>query len=306
MSTLVATLTSQPFTQFRRSKHFYLWYDGFYALLCVGLIAAMRAAHWHGLTTSWDPKLLVWLPLVCHGQILCSVWIHNCTHGNFPRAINRLVGELCGLVVMTRYASWEILHQRHHKYSDDPTLDPHPIVPEYTGYWRFTWRSIVSVEQQLQRMYFEMYGGKNNENIAYQRYRATLSFGTMVLLVGLWVTVLGAPVFVMLFLPATVVGVLHLMHFNWATHNPWSKTNDFRPVNLDNGFYWVGNRIWHGIYFHGNHHQKSGLFNPMTMDPQKALPVILPGGSTEHYPRKKTKGRASGQLTDDASDDQAA
>lgn len=307
MSSLVASLSLQPYTQFRRSKHFYLWYDAFYAVVCAAAIAALRSSGWRGLTTEWRPTLLLWLPLVCHAQILCSVWIHNCTHGNFPRAVNRLVGELCGLVVLTRYASWEIIHQRHHKYSDDPELDPHPVLPGFTGYWRFTVRGIVAVEQQLQRMFFEMYGGPTAENVAFQRYRAVLSFGTMVLLGTTWYLLLGGPVFFLLFLPATVVGVLHLMHFNWSTHNPWSKTNDFRPVNLDHGFYWIGNRIWHGIYFHGNHHQKSGLFNPRTMmDPAKSLPVIQPGDATDHYPRKKTKGRSPQELHADVPEDEAA
>jgi len=53
---------------------------------------------------------------------------------------------------------------------------------------------------------------------------------------------------------------------------------------------WIGNWLWHGIYWHGNHHQKTSLFNPGDMD--KSLPVIRPGDLTEHYPRKKTKGGA--------------
>ncbi len=293
MTELVASLTTQPYTQFRRSRHFYLWYDGFFALLCLLLIAVMQRAGWTGLSHGWDWRLFAWLPLACHGQILCSVWIHNCTHGNFPRAINRLVGEVCGMVVLTRFASWEIIHQRHHKYSDDLELDPHPIVPGFSGYWKFTWRSVVAVEQQLQTMYFEMYGGKTAENVRYQKYRAILSFGTMVLLGYTWFAFLGAPAFVLVFVPASLVGFFHLMHFNWSTHNPWSKSNDFHPVNLDHGFYKLGNFLWHGIYFHGNHHQKTSLFNPGKMDADKALPIIRPGDATDHYPRKKTKGAAS-------------
>jgi stearoyl-CoA desaturase (delta-9 desaturase) len=292
MTALVASLTSLPYTQFRKSRHFYLWYDGFFALSCIAAIAWMRTVGWQGLTQAWDWRLLFLLPVACHIQILCSVWIHNCTHNNFPRAVNRLVGEICGFVVLTRFASWEIIHQRHHKYSDDPELDPHPILPGFTGYWKFTWRSVVAVEQQLQRMYFEMYGGETPENVRYQRYRAVLSFGTMVLCATTWFLILGAPVFVLLFVPASLVGFFHLMHFNWSTHNPWSKTADFRPVNIDSGFYKIGNWLWHGIYFHGNHHEKTNLFNPGKMDPEKALPIIRPGDATDNYPRKKTKGRA--------------
>jgi stearoyl-CoA desaturase (delta-9 desaturase) len=291
MSAIVATLTSLPYTQFRRSKYFYLWYDSFYLLLAFGAIALMVETSWQGVYGQWDPKLLLLLPLICHGQILCSVWIHNATHNNFPRAINRLVGELCGIVVLTRFASWEIIHQRHHKFSDDIDDDPHPIVPGFAGYWRYLARTVVGVETQLQKMYFEMFGGKTPQNRRFQTYRAILSFSTSFLLLPIaWYLFLGAPVFVMLFVPSALVGFFHLIHFNWSTHNPWSPVSDYRPVNLNHGYYRIGNFLWHGIYYHGNHHDKASLFNPGKMDPAKSLPVIKPGDTTEHYPRKKTKG----------------
>lgn len=288
MSALVSTLTSLPYTQFRKTKYFYLWYDGFYFALAVAAIVLMRTGGWQGLTNSWDWWLLLLLPVAGQIQILCSVWIHNATHNNFPRAINRLIGEVCGVVVLTRFASWEIIHQRHHKYSDDHDLDPHPIVPGFSGYWRYLVRTVVQVEQQLQRMYFETFGGKTPENMRFQSYRAVLSFTTSFLLLPTaWYLFLGAPAFVLLFVPASLIGFFHLIHFNWSTHNPWSPTNDHRPVNLNHGYYKIGNWLWHGIYWHGNHHQKTSLFNPGRMG--NALPVIRPGDCTAHYPRKKTK-----------------
>lgn len=292
MSAIAQTLTSLPYTQFKKSRYFYLWYDGIWLLLAVASMALVRTTGWRGLDETWDWSLLLLLPIACHAQILCSVWIHNATHNNFPRAVNRLVGELCGFVVLTRFASWEIIHQRHHKYSDDAELDPHPVLPGFNGYWRFLARTVVSVEQQLQRMYFEAFGGKTPENLRYQRYRAILSFTTsFVALPVTWYMLLGAPVFVLLFVPSSLVGFFHLIHFNWSTHNPWSPTSDFRPVNLNSGFYRIGNLLWHGIYWHGNHHEKASLFNPGDMDRAKAMPVIAPGDTTHHYPpRKKTKG----------------
>jgi stearoyl-CoA desaturase (delta-9 desaturase) len=290
MSAIVATLISLPYTQFRRTKYFYLWYDGFYFALCATLIWFISQSGFTGLSHSWDLELLLLLPLACHLQILCSVWIHNATHNNFPRPINRLVGELCGLVVLTRFASWEIIHQRHHKHSDDPVDDPHPIVPGFSGYWAFLARTVVSVEQQLQKMFFEAFGGRTPENQRFQTVRAVLSFTTsFMLLPYTWYLVLGGPAFWMLFFPAGWVGFFHLIHFNWSTHNPWSPHADYRPVNLNHGFYRVGNWLWHGIYMHGNHHQKTSLFNPAKMDGTKVLPVIRPGDRTDHYPRKKTK-----------------
>lgn len=292
MSAIVATLTSLPYTQYRRNRYFYVWYDTFFIVLCGALIALMVSTGWQGFAQTWDPLILLWLPLAAHAQILCSVWIHNGTHNNFPRAINRIVGELCGIAVLTRFGPWEIIHQRHHKYSDDADLDPHPITPGYTGYWKYLVKTIVGVEAQLQKMFFEIHGD-TPENHAFEKRRAVVSFAvSFILLPVTWFLFLGAPLFVMLFLPAAAIGFFHLVHFNWSTHNPWSPNGDHRPVNLNHGFYKLGNLIWHGIYFHGNHHTKTSLFNPGDMPAEKALPVIRPGDLTEHYPRKKTKRAA--------------
>jgi stearoyl-CoA desaturase (delta-9 desaturase) len=267
VTALVSTLTSLPFTQLRRNRHFYLWYDGFFMALALVLLAVMKGVGHRPLLTHWDNVYLLAFPLACHVQILCSVCIHNCTHGNFPRPINRIIGEICGLVVLTRFASWEVVHQRHHRYTDDRDKDPHPVM---NGYWGFLVRGIIGVEKQLQRIYFDLYGD-TPENRAYQKYRATLSFATMVAVGYTWFVFLGPIAFWAFFAPASILGVLHLMHFNWSTHNGFSPTQDFRPVNLDHGFYWIGNRIWFGIYMHANHHKRANLFNPSRMTP--SLPI---------------------------------
>src|SRR5579862_9123953 len=75
VSAIVSTLTSLPFTQLRRHRYFYLRYDGFYATLCVALLAVMRVVQHAPLIATWDHRYWLLLPLVCHAQILCSVWI---------------------------------------------------------------------------------------------------------------------------------------------------------------------------------------------------------------------------------------
>ena len=270
MTAIVATLKSLPFTQFRRNRYFYLWYDGFYLALCATLLVAMYLGGHAPLIQAWDHRYWLLLPLVCHAQILCSVYIHNATHNNFPRSINRLVGELCGIVVLTRFASWEVIHQRHHRYSDDVEKDPHPVV---SSYWVFLFKTIVNVEQQLQRIYFEIYGD-TPENRRYERMRAYVSYATNLLLIATWYTFLGPLAFFFLFVPASVVGFFHLVHFNWSTHNAFSKDRDFKPVNLNHGYYRIGNLLWHGIYMHANHHKRAGMFNPARMQP--SLPITEP------------------------------
>ena len=230
----------------------------------------MHYARWNGVFSTWDARYWLFLPLACHAQILCSVFIHNCTHNNFPRTVNRLVGEVCGLVVLTRFASWEVIHQRHHRYTDDLDKDPHPVV---SSYWVFLVKTVIGVERQLQRIYFEIYG-ESDDNKKYERLRAWVSYLTNILLIATWYVFLGKLAFFYLFVPASVVGFLHLVHFNWSTHNAFSKSQDFKPVNLNHGYYRVGNLIWHGIYMHANHHKRANLFNPAKM--QNSLPITAP------------------------------
>ncbi len=274
MAAIGTALTSLPFTQLRKNRYFYLQYDGFYAVVCALALAAMVLGHYHAPVETWDPRVLLLLPLVCHLQILCSVWIHNCTHNNFPRPVNRLIGEICGLVVLTRFASWEVIHQRHHRYSDDVEKDPHPVGPSY---WRFLIATIVNVETQLQQIYFDLYGD-TPENRRYEKLRAYVSYATNILLIATWYKLLGPICFFVLFVPASIVGFLHLVHFNWSTHNAFSAKKDFKPVNLDHGYYKVGNLIWHGIYMHANHHKKANLFNPAKMS--NGLPLTIPGAES--------------------------
>ena len=42
MTAITATFTSLPFTQFRKHRHFYLWYDGVWAVLLAGVLALMK------------------------------------------------------------------------------------------------------------------------------------------------------------------------------------------------------------------------------------------------------------------------
>lgn len=270
MTAIVSTLTSLPFTQLRRNRYFYLWYDGFYLVTLTAIFLAMRSAHWPGLVEVWEPRDWLLLPVVCHAQILCSVFIHNATHSNFPRPVNRIVGELCGLVVLTRFASWEVIHQRHHRFSDEEDKDPHSVM---SSYWKFLWFMVVNVERQLQMQFYELYGDTPT-NRRYEKLRAVVSFSTMVALVACWVTFLGPYAFAFLFVPATILGIMHLAHFNWSTHNGFSKKHDFKPVNLNHGYYRVGNLLWHGIYWHANHHKRANLFNPGKM--RDSLPVTAP------------------------------
>ncbi len=269
-------LTAHPIQQFKKNPRFYLHYDAFY----LGVCAAASVVLW-----LWGPGPLVerfhWgllaaFPVALYLLIVAHLVIHNATHGNLPRSINRLVGELLGLVVVVRFASWDIVHMRHHRYSDDRERDPHP---NFASFWKTVHHTIVNTELQLQQQYFEVWGD-TPENRRYETMRARVSYGTNVVLLLSWYLLLGPWAFFAVFVPANLIAALFVIHFNWSTHNGRSGSggafDEFRPVNLNRGYYRLGNLLFVGIYFHANHHKRPHLFNPARWCERKLGPAEMP------------------------------
>ena len=163
--------------------------------------------------------------------LFCLIWahllIHNATHGNLPKAINRIAGELLGLCVIVRFASWDIIHMRHHKYSDDRVNDPHPNFPSF---WKTVFHTIVNVEKQLFQQYYEIWGD-TPENHTRERRRAWMSYGTNIVLLASWLWLLGPAFFFLVFVPCNLLAGLFVIHFNWSTHNGEAAKglDDMRP-----------------------------------------------------------------------------
>lgn len=263
----ISVFTKYPIYHFMRSRWFYPVYDAVWLVALLGLVLVIQNSGFRGLVPEFsDFRPIYYLAIipVTFVLILSNVFAHNASHRNFPKRINRLVGELAGLLVLTRYASWEIIHLRHHRYSDDTERDPHNCKP---GFWlRFLPYFVLNVERQLKQNFYDYHGGRTTKNVVFENLRAALSFGTLLLLLLAYTKIFGMAGFLMVFLPSQVIAIIHLAHFNWSTHNGFSPEQDYHPVNLDHGFYWLGNRLFFGIYFHENHHKMVKAFNPMTLN----------------------------------------
>jgi fatty acid desaturase len=256
----VNVLTAHPVAQFRRNPNFYLQYDGFYFLVCAAVLVGLALG---GYALPMQSPSWWWAaawPMMLFGFIWCHLLIHNCTHGNLPKAINRVVGEVLGLVVVVRFASWDIIHMRHHKYSDDRLRDPHPNFPSF---WKTFYNTVISVEQQLFQEYFDVWGDTKS-NRRRERARAWMSYGTNAVLVAAWFWLLGPWFFFLVFAPTNLLAGLFVVHFNWSTHNGEAamSLNDMRPMNLTARRYRIGNLLFAGIYAHQLHHERPTLFNP--------------------------------------------
>ncbi len=274
---------------YRKDPYFYYKYDLSWLAFFVGCCVLMIVSGWQGLATEFGWWMLAILPVTMYLHVLANVCVHNACHGNFPRAVNRLVGEILGALVLTRYASWEILHVRHHKYSDDPERDPHHVIE---GFWRFFGAIMtVNIERQLRAVHFEQFG-ETPMSVRRETVRSVLSFFVMLVFGATWFLLLGPWLFFLVLLPSQFVGWVVVAHFNWATHNAGSPTQDYRPVNLDHGFYWIGNRIWCGLYMHGDHHKYPNIFNPLHT--KRVL-------AARRAKVQQLLGNASGPATDSAS-----
>lgn len=248
---------SHPSQQFRSNPRFYLVYDAAYAALAFGLLALKLGL---GLPALFGAPRALWLvvfPVATYAAIVAQLSIHNAVHGNFPRAINRIVGEVLGVLVVVRFASWTLVHLRHHRFSDDPARDPHP---NQRGFWATAKHTVVSVERQLMQEYFDRWGD-TEANRAAERRRAMVSYATNALVIAAWLAYLGPWFFFVVFAPANLIAALFVIHFNWVTHGG-PRGHSYRPVNLNHGYFWLGNKLFFGIYMHENHHERPFLANP--------------------------------------------
>ncbi len=266
-------LTTLPYAQFKRDPYFYAKHDTLYlggslafiaALVLTGYEAPVPAWHW------WVPLLLV---PATYLAIMSHVFIHNASHGNFPKPINRVVGEILGIITLVKFASWEIVHRRHHRYSDDPERDPHPAERRY---WPYAKNTLINVEKQLRQEYFDVHG-TGPDQLRYENFRSVFSFVSGVGLGAAWFFLLGPILFFVVFLPASILAGLFVIHFNWSGHNAHTKDKPIAPANIDDVWFYVGNRLFFGIYYHANHHRMARVFNPMLMPAQRAKAAAAEG-----------------------------
>src|SRR5450432_2520147 len=175
----------------------------------------MLATHRHWLALQPTGYWLLYFPCAVYALIVAHLCMHNACHGSFPRGTNRAIGELLGLLVVVRFASWNIVHMRHHAFSDHRDSDPHP---NFASFWATAKHTVVNVERQLQRLYFETWGD-TEETHALEARRARISYGTNLLLLLAWLVWMGPTLFLLIFLPANLLAGLFVIHFNWSTHN---------------------------------------------------------------------------------------
>lgn len=192
---------------------------------------------------------------------------HACAHEAVrPRWLNRLLGEICGLIHTSSLDEWSVIHSYHHRYADDPARDPH--CPRGKSFVHFASTTGKEIKESFVSHYFEAHP-ESEASRANLQATMTSMFVRQQLLTLFWFLALGPAAFLYFFGVNIVLKKVHYAWFNWATHVQRESKPEI--INQNRGVYWLVNLISFNLYFHKNHHLHPAVFNPKNI-PADAAP----------------------------------
>lgn len=212
--------------------------------------------------TDFQFVYLLTLPIAIIATFPLTAFLHNASHGSFkPKWLNRPLGEVVGVMQLSGFTQWKLVHIIHHMHSDDPQLDPHP--PLNKNYWTFARGMRESAINAYVNFFFKTHGQGDESLKALKQFShaAKLDQSARVLF---WLLLLGPQLFTFLFLSSIVFKMFHYAWFNYSTHRPAKEGAEIK--NLDRLLYRFINTIAFGLYYHKNHHLVPTVFDPRTLE----------------------------------------
>jgi fatty acid desaturase len=238
------------------------------ACVCA-LLYSLRDADFYRFDFAWWQPL-VYLPLGIYFGGLSAVFIHNATHNSFPnRFLNELGGQIAGVHQLWGFLGWKIIHLIHHNYSDKGEMDPHP--PKGLSFGRFLAIMFLRSSRTVTQRYREHWGSGFITQALHLGVLVTF-LGMSIAYLAFWFLLLGPEAFVLGYIPSLAFNHWFFAHINYYCHPLDDATDETAAANLNhNWYYHLANRLWFGIYYHGNHHRKPNLFNPskLVLEPER-------------------------------------
>lgn len=246
--------------RFKKDRNYLLFYcaKSLTVFVALDLILFYSQGINFNFSISSSDLLLPLLAIVFCG--LPSSLMHNCAHGNIkPRWLNESVGAACGTFMLYGYRGFALAHMFHHKYPDDPTMDPHPSRGQ--NFLEFVVSPIKATLLVVERAYYG-YFGKNESTVTNIKIQLVLFNLAMAARVMFWLVLLGPKFFLMVYLPIYAANIFVFAHINFAAHRERSDTSS-EIINLNHNLYYKFiNLVSFGGYFHKSHHLKPTAFNP--------------------------------------------
>lgn len=225
------------------------------AILTTGLLLSITWGSWSAVPV-----------FILHGVFLAFLFapLHECIHSSAfkSRRLNKIVGHICGLIILRPFLYSKYRHMAHHTWTQHPDLDPDQVFfpnsfGEYIGHI-----SSFNIWHRLIKNLFSLAAGKlteeekdfipNNE-IPYVIREARLMLVTY-LVIALLSALAQSWVAVFYWLAPRVIGEIGLRAFRMVEHtgmeespNMLANTRTTRTNFLVRALYW-------NMPFHAEHH----------------------------------------------------
>jgi fatty acid desaturase len=235
-----------------------LLFNSIIGLIFVAVAAvALFANYYENLPTA----ILFTLPIAgIYFGMLAVQLIHLAAHQNFrPRWLNRVVGEILSIHLLSGFPSFVVLHLLHHQNPDDPELDPHPNGDlSFLAYF-------LSIKGKLRshfaKRFFLLWGESPRTRFIWNLGQILLPLHR-VMRAAILLAVGGPVGFTLFFLPSFIANHLTFAHINYFTHER-QEDGSVRIVNLNHNWLYRGlNILMLGGYLHRNHHEAPWLWHP--------------------------------------------
>ncbi len=259
------------YQNFRNDKYFFFKYFLFQMLATTALLATIFFLKgMPGIMPNLSFKYLLLLPVAFWFGVQVPVILHNAVHFNIkPKALNEIVGELCGFFVLFGMGPFRISHVLHHAHADTER-DTHP--PMGKSFIHFLATTQLNTVKVISNEYFEKHG-RTPETYLIMGFQMSFYYIGLVSRLLCWFIALKPTLFCAFFIPAYMTNLIVFAHINFATHET-QENGEVVILNLNHNWYYkLINAIGSGSYFHKNHHMRPGLYNPSLMN---AVPAKNP------------------------------
>ncbi|MES2525783.1 MAG: fatty acid desaturase [Bdellovibrionota bacterium] len=243
---------------FKNDRHYLLRYGIIWTVVCLGASALLL--NLRGLDTSFSLTiydlfyLLAVIPLL--GPL--AAIFHNSTHGSVgSRKTNLIIGEILGLIFLYGHRNFKLGHLLHHRYTDDPDLDPD--YRRHETLMGFVLHQGEQIYHAVKTFYLKTHG-TNEETLFQIKIQGRVLGLSIVARLAFWFVLLGMKPFLLFFLPVVIGNIIFFSHINFVSH---AIGGSGIPVQNQKtvGIMTYLNFMTFGGYQHHNHHARPGVFH---------------------------------------------
>ncbi len=210
-----------------------------------------------------DNYLPYWLHLIITSYLLYLIYtpFHEATHGNISskyKWLNRLFGSLSAFFYLHSFTQHKWSHLTHHKYANDPILDPDGLIQGKNLFTTIIKSFFLSLTKDL--IYFQRKEVKNAPGTKKIIYIGILESIIPIAFIIFLTNALSLPWhhFILSYvLPLLFATIILGVFFDYLVHRPHKSTERFGDTNvirtkskLDD----VMTYIWVYQNYHGMHH----------------------------------------------------